>query len=84
MSDATLESGLLTIDEAARLLRLKPSTIRDWLYKRRIAFVKLGGRVFLRRGDVESLIAQSIIPAHTPAIQDDSCKTAETRSHGVE
>ena len=54
---------LLTIPEAAALLRLKPSTVRAWLLKRRIAYVKLGRRVFLRRADVEELIAQSVVPA---------------------
>jgi excisionase family DNA binding protein len=54
---------LLTLPEAAERLRLKPSTLRAWILKRRIAFVKLGGRVFIRRTDVEALISRSLIPA---------------------
>ncbi len=56
-------SELLTIPEAAALLRLRPSTLRAWLLRRRIAYVKLGRRVFLRRADCEGLIAASLVPA---------------------
>ena len=63
MANVTLESGLLTVAEAAQLLRLKPSTIRDWILKRRIPFVKISRRVFLRRADIEGLIASSVVPA---------------------
>jgi excisionase family DNA binding protein len=54
---------LLTIAEAASLLRLKPSTIRAWVLKRRIPHVKLGSRVFIRRSDCEALIAASLVLA---------------------
>lgn len=55
---------LVTIAEASEILRLKPSTIRAWVLRRRIAFVKLGRRVMFRRTELEALIAQSVVPAH--------------------
>jgi excisionase family DNA binding protein len=57
------ETGLLTVIEAADTLRLKPSTIRAWILRKRIPYVKLGSRVFLRRSDCEALIAASVVPA---------------------
>jgi len=57
------DTELLTIAEAADLLRLRPSTLRSWILKRRIPFVKLGSRVFIRRSDCEALIAASVVPA---------------------
>ncbi len=57
------DAGLLKVEEAASLLRLRPSTVRAWILKRRIPFVKLGGRVFLKRADCEALIAASVVPA---------------------
>ncbi len=54
---------LLNVHEAAVVLRLKPATIRDWIWRRRIPYVKLGRRVFIRRKDVEHLIAANIVPA---------------------
>jgi excisionase family DNA binding protein len=53
---------LLTLLEASVLLRLKLSTLRAWILKRRIPFVKLGSRVLLRRSDCEALIAASVVP----------------------
>ena len=53
----------LTVAEAAEFLRLRPSTVRDWILRRKIPHVKLGGRVFVRRVDLESLISSSLVPA---------------------
>jgi excisionase family DNA binding protein len=54
---------LLTVSEAAALLRLRPSTVRAWILQRKMAHVKLGSRVFIRRSDCEALIAASLVPA---------------------
>ena len=56
-------SDLLTLPEASALLRLKVSTLRAWILRRRIPYVKFSRRVFLRKADVEALISSSIIPA---------------------
>jgi excisionase family DNA binding protein len=55
-------SELLTVPEVARILRLQPSTIRAWILKRKIQYLKLGGRVFLRKADCDALIDASIVP----------------------
>ena len=52
---------LLTVDEASKVLRLKPSTVRSWLLKRRIPFVKLGSRVFIRKEDCLKLIQTNMV-----------------------
>ncbi len=56
-----MDSELLTVPEAAALLRLKPSTIRAWVCQRKIPFVKLGRLVRIKRSDAEALIQASII-----------------------
>src|SRR5262249_9261746 len=56
-------SQLLTVPECAALMRLKPSTVRAWILHRKIAHVKLGSRVFLRRSDCDALLAASLVPA---------------------
>jgi excisionase family DNA binding protein len=59
-----ITSDLVTIGEAALMLRLQVSTIRAWVLHRRIRYVKLGGkRVFFRRADLEALITASVVPA---------------------
>jgi excisionase family DNA binding protein len=65
------EIGLLTLAEASSLLRLKVSTLRSWLLKKRIPYVKLGGRVFLRRSDCDALIAASLVPAFPAADREE-------------
>jgi excisionase family DNA binding protein len=56
-------ADLLTVPEASEVLRLKVSTVRSWLLKRRLPFVKLGGRVFLQRADCLAFIEASLVPA---------------------
>jgi excisionase family DNA binding protein len=62
MVNPTLEIGdLLTINEAAELLRLRPSTMRNWILKKKIRYIKLSRRVFIRRSDLDLLIGASIV-----------------------
>jgi excisionase family DNA binding protein len=58
-----MPSNLVNVAEAAEMLRLKPSTIRQWVLRRRIPFVRLGRRVLFRRTDLEALITGSVVPA---------------------
>jgi excisionase family DNA binding protein len=55
-----MESELLTLDEAATILRLKLSTLRAWRLKRKaLTFRKIGGKVLVHRADVNRLIEKS-------------------------
>jgi excisionase family DNA binding protein len=58
-----MENQLLDVDEAAARLHIKPSTVRAWILKKKIQYVKLGRRVFIRASDVDALIHGSLIPA---------------------
>ncbi len=60
---------LLDVREAAALLGLKPATLYQWAYKRRIPVVKLfgpRGALRFRLSDVERLIQDSVRPAIRP------------------
>jgi excisionase family DNA binding protein len=54
---------LLNVTEAAAMLGLKPSTLYQWAYERRIAHVKMGGALRFRLSALEKLIAKSEVPA---------------------
>jgi excisionase family DNA binding protein len=57
-------SELLTLAEAAKVLRVKISTIRSWkLQKTFLAFRKIGGRVLVHRDDLSRFIEQAKMPA---------------------
>ncbi len=63
---------LLTIPEASGLIRLKESTLRDWVLHQRIPHVKLGRRVFFRRSDIDALIAASLVPAAPRSVKTEA------------
>jgi len=47
---------LLSIQEVADMLQLKVSTIYDWVHRKKIKYVKMGGRVRFRLEDINALI----------------------------
>ncbi|MFI5364358.1 MAG: helix-turn-helix transcriptional regulator [Candidatus Binatia bacterium] len=58
------EDRLLDVNEAAAMLGLKPCTLYQWAYERRIPVVKLFGRALrFRLSTIEKLIADSERPA---------------------
>ena len=62
---------LINLDGAATYLGLQPSTLRRWVYERRIAFVKLGRRVLFRKEVLDDLIRDSERPAASRKNQRD-------------
>ena len=64
MSKHDPSDHLLNVDQAAELLSVKPATLYQWAYQRRIPIVKLMGRSLrFRRSDLEKIIAQGVQPA---------------------
>lgn len=59
---------LLTIPEAAAVLRLKVSTIRAWVLHRRIPYVKIGRLVRIRRSDAEAVVTAGLVSAQIPKL----------------
>ena len=58
------EDRLLDVKEAAAMLGLKPATLYQWAYERRIPVVKLFGRALrFRLSTIQKLIADSERPA---------------------
>jgi excisionase family DNA binding protein len=59
----TTDTDLMDVPETATYTHLQQSTIRSWILQRRIPFVKLGRRTFVRRSDLDRLITGSLVPA---------------------
>ncbi len=58
------DDRLLDVKEASLMLGVKPSTLYQWAYERRIPSVKLMGRALrFRLSTIEKLIAESERPA---------------------
>ncbi len=61
------EDRLLDVKEAAAMLGLKPCTLYQWAYERRVPVVKLFGRSLrFRLSTIQKLIADSERPALRP------------------
>lgn len=56
-------SKMLTVSEVARTLGLKPATIRSWIWKRQIEYVKVSGAVRITDCEVERIIESGTRPA---------------------
>lgn len=54
---------MLTVAEVAQRLGLQPSTIRLWIAKRKLSYVKLGRSVRIPDAEVDRIIRASTIPA---------------------
>jgi excisionase family DNA binding protein len=51
---------LHSIEEAAELLRVKPVTVRSWVYKGWLVPVRLGSRVLLTEKELERFIEEGM------------------------
>ena len=54
------ESRIMTIDEGARVLRVKTGTIRNWLSQGRLKKIKLCGKTYLDRLEIEEIIKRAL------------------------
>ena len=54
-------NSLLTLEQAAAKLHVSVRTIRDWKYKRRIPWTRLGRRIYVDAGVVEELLARNAV-----------------------
>lgn len=49
---------LVSVDTLAAKLEISPATIRDWVFERRIPFVKVGRSVRFDEGEIEAWVSQ--------------------------
>jgi excisionase family DNA binding protein len=58
LTNQTLEP-LLSIDEVARILAVSPATIRTWVHRKRLPYVKMGRRVGFHPDSIRNFIAKN-------------------------
>lgn len=55
----SIADPLLTVQDVAGMLKIKPSTVYAWSYERKIPSIKLGGRLLrFRLSEIEKRIRQ--------------------------
>jgi excisionase family DNA binding protein len=52
---------LLRIPDAARVLGIKQKTLRDWVWRRKITFIKVGKGVAFRPSDLRDFIEKNVV-----------------------
>jgi len=57
MTRNSIQSPLWDVTQAAAFLHIKPPTLFVWIARKRVPFVRLGRRVFLRKNDLDALVA---------------------------
>ena len=58
-----LAEELLTVDDIARILKLNPQTVRNWIDQGFLHAIRIGRRVRVRRSEFDRLIEESYIGA---------------------
>jgi excisionase family DNA binding protein len=53
----------LTVAQAARALGLRPATVRAWIWRRRLAYHKIGYAVRIPMSEIRRILDESLIPA---------------------
>jgi len=62
ISERIAPSGLMSTDQAAEYLNIKPATLAVWrsTNRRKLSFVKVGGQVRYRRQDLDAFIEANL------------------------
>lgn len=58
-------ASMLTVGEAAQALGVKAATVRSWIWKRQIGYVKVSRAVRITSAEVERFIERGTRPAVT-------------------
>ena len=69
MPDGTL---LWNYEDAAIYLGVAPSTIRVWCCKRKVPFIKMGGKVKFRQEDLDDFLNSNLIGVNAMLEESDA------------
>jgi excisionase family DNA binding protein len=61
-----MAGNLLNVKEAAPLLGLKPATLRAWILRRKIEFVRVGRAVRIPAATIAQFIERNTVSAKEP------------------
>ncbi len=54
---------LMSVDEAAAYIGLKPATVRNWLWRRSIPSYRIKRSVRIKQSDLDRIIDDGFVPA---------------------
>lgn len=59
------ESGLITVQDAAKYLAVSTSTLYGWVWQKRIPFVKVGRSLRFEVGELQNFIQSNRFPVRS-------------------
>ena len=59
------ESGLITVQDAAKFLAVSTSTLYGWVYQRRIPFVEVGRALRFELAELQKFVQANRFPARS-------------------
>lgn len=75
MRDDSDLDNLISISEAARIRQVSHTAIQDLIKREKLSAIKIGGRQFLRRSEVESFQPESV--GRPPKAKAESSKISK-------
>lgn len=63
MSADVVKKGLMTVEQFAEAVGLRPATVRQKVWRREFEFVRIGRAIRFRPQSVEKLIEAGTVPA---------------------
>lgn len=58
-----VRKGLLNVQEFAEAVGIQPSTVRQWVWRRQVEFVRIGRAVRFKPETANKLIERGTVPA---------------------
>jgi excisionase family DNA binding protein len=59
-----MQTDFVTVAEAARLLAIQPSTIRGWILRREVPFIRIGKKTIrIERSTIDGIIERGRVHA---------------------
>jgi excisionase family DNA binding protein len=63
MSTDTVRKGLMTTEQFAETIGLAPSTVRQWVWRRKVPYVRVGRAIRFRPETAQQIIERGTMPA---------------------
>lgn len=63
MTTDTAKKGLMTIEQFAAAIGLKPSTVRQHVWRRQVEFVRVGRAIRFKPDTARKIIERGTVPA---------------------
>ena len=73
-----MNSEYLTVPDVAELLQVNPQTVRRWIWKGKLPYVKVGGTVRIPKSGLDSMMTFKSDRAQVSKSSQENCQASAT------